>query len=269
MAVDFKHPDYDDRADEWRVMRDCARGAKAVTERGQIYLPMPSGFRAQLDAGVAMYGAYGTRAQFPDILAPTLRGMVGVIHRVEAQIEGLEDGKPLAYLWERATADGLPLEAMHRRLTAEVLLMGRYGLLTDVSAEGGVPYLAGYSAESLINWAEDRTFYVLDESGLERNGFEWVDVKRYRVLALTDSAYSAEIYEGEGVDEPQGQFEPRRRQAQRDSLRGHRATRPCRKARRAAPDRGRKGEPCALSIGRGLPAPTVLDGPGNVCRHQR
>lgn len=207
-GVDTKHDDYTDRVDEWRTMRDCARGAKAVTEGGQFYLPMPSGFRAQLDAGVAMYSAYGIRAQFPDILAPTLRGMVGVIHRVESKITGLEEGKPLAYLWERATADGLPLEAMHRRLTAEVLLMGRYGLLTDVSAEGGLPYLAGYSAESLINWDEDRSFYVLDESGRKRDGFKWVDVKRFRVLTLDGSRYSVEIYDGEGDAAAQGKIEP-------------------------------------------------------------
>lgn len=207
-GVSSTHPDYDDRADEWQTMRDCARGAKAVGERGAIYLPMPSGFRTQADSGTAMYGAYSLRAQFPDLLAPTLRGMVGVIHRVEAQIEGIEEGKPLAYLWEKATADGLPLEALHRRLTAEVLLMGRYGLLTDVSPDGGLPYLAGYSAESLINWSDDRSFFVLDESGLERTDFEWQDFKRYRVLVLDGAVYTAEIYDGEGVDAPQGRIEP-------------------------------------------------------------
>jgi hypothetical protein len=208
MAVDNKIKDYNDRIDEWQMMRDCARGATAVAGRGKAYLPMPSGFGTQEDRGVAMYGAYAMRAQFPDILAPTLRGMVGVIHRVEAQIEGLEEGKPLSYLWEAATLDGLPLEALHRRITGEVLQMGRYGLLTDVSAEGGQPYLAGYSAESLINWSEQRDFFVLDESGLKREKFDWRDFKRYRVLELIEGKYTAEIYDGQGAEAPQGAFEP-------------------------------------------------------------
>lgn len=216
MAVDNKIKDYVERIDEWQMMRDCARGAQAVAARAtlaasassQAYLPVPSGFRTQPDGGAAMFAAYAMRAQFPDLLAPTLRGMVGVIHRVEAQIEGLEEGKPLAYLWERATLDGLPLEAMHRRITAEVLLMGRYGLLTDVPENGGDPYLAGYSAESLINWSEQRDFFVLDESGSERQKFEWVDFNRYRVLELINGAYSVEIYEGQGSATGKGAVEP-------------------------------------------------------------
>ncbi|MCZ2501132.1 hypothetical protein GN316_31605, partial [Xylophilus sp. Kf1] len=80
-----------------------------------------------------MFEAYQTRAQFSEILAPTIRGMIGVIHRTEAQI----DMPPaMEGLWERATADGLPLEALHRRITAELLLTGRYGLLADAASEG-------------------------------------------------------------------------------------------------------------------------------------
>lgn len=192
-SVDTKHPEYTDRVAEWQMMRHTARGAQEIAAQGELYLPMPSGFRAQSDLGKAMYAAYATRAQFPNILAPTLRGMVGVIHRVEAQIEGLEEGQALAYLWEKATPDGLPLEALHRRITAEVLLMGRYALLTDVPAEGGQPYLASYAAETLINWSDARDFFVLDESGLVREEFQWREQKRYRVLIL-NGAYSAQAY---------------------------------------------------------------------------
>lgn len=193
-SVETKHPDYADRATEWKEMRDTARGARAVKGEGNAYLPMPSGFRAQADHGIAMYGAYQTRAQFPEIVAPTIRGMIGVIHRTEAQIE-MPDA--MRGLWERATADGLALEAFHRRITGELLLTGRYGILADAASTGSVlPYLAGYSAEALINWSTDRDFYVLDESGLVRTGFEWRDQKRFRVLRLTDGRYEVERYEG-------------------------------------------------------------------------
>ncbi|HEV7253868.1 MAG TPA: DUF4055 domain-containing protein [Mesorhizobium sp.] len=197
--VSDKHPDWTDRAAEWAMLRHAARGEQDVKGQGDKYLPMPSGFRAQLDSGAAMYRAYQTRAQFPDLLAPTVRGMVGVIHRTEAQID-MPDA--MEGLWERATRDGLPLEALHRRITGELLLTGRYGLLADAAAEGSdLPFLAGYTAECVINWADERDFFVLDESGLERDDFEWKAVKRHRVLRLTEGRYEVETYDNEAKNE--------------------------------------------------------------------
>ncbi|WP_182086949.1 hypothetical protein [Aureimonas sp. ME7] len=198
MAVDTRHPDYTDRAEEWREMRATSRGAKAVKEDGEEFLPMPSGFRAQTDGGNRMYAAYQKRAQFPEIVGPTIRGMIGVIHRTEAQID-MPDA--MQGLWERATADGLALEAFHRRITSELLLTGRYSILADAKSEGSeLPYLAGYSAEALINWSPDRDFYVLDESGLVRFDFEWRQEKRYRVLQLVEGRYEVERYTGTEKD---------------------------------------------------------------------
>lgn len=201
MAVDSKHPEYSDRRDEWRLMRDTARGEKAVKEAGETYLPMPSGFRAQDDKGVGYYAIYQTRAQVPDTVAQTLAGMVGVIHRVESKIEMPE---AMQGLWERATKDGLTLEALHRRITSDLLLMGRYSLLVTGSQEAaGLPYLAGYTAEALINWSDERDFYVLDESAPVRSGFEWTDEQRYRVLTLDGARYKVETYTGTTPDEKQ------------------------------------------------------------------
>ena len=194
MAVNSKHPDYADRVGEWAIMRHCARGLKAVAAEGEAYLPMPSGFRAQEDAGVAAYSAYSMRAQFPEIVTPSISGMVGIIHRSEAQIKMPE---AMQGLWERATKDGLPLEAMHRRVTSELLLMGRYCLLVDAASTGSdMPWLAGYSAEALINWSPDRDLFVLDETGHVRNEFEWTEQQAYRVLRLVNATYSVETYKG-------------------------------------------------------------------------
>jgi hypothetical protein len=193
-GVDQKHPDYADRQPEWKEMRDCARGQRAVKEAAEEYLPMPSGFKVQDDGGRGMYGAYQKRAQFPEILGPTVRGMVGIIHRTETQIE-MPDS--MLGLWEKATADGLSLEAFHRRVTTDVLLTGRYGILADAKPEGSdLPYLAGYSAEAVINWSDARDFFVLDESGLKRDGFTWSEKRRYRVLELVDGRYVVSQYEG-------------------------------------------------------------------------
>lgn len=193
-AVDTKHPEYVARAGQWRLMRDTAGGEADVKAAGEEYLPQPSGFTAQEDGGRALYAAYQKRAQFPEIVQPTIHGMVGVIHRTEAQIEMPAAMEPL---WEKATKDGLPLEALHRRITAELLTTGRYSLLADAASEGSdLPWLAGYSAEALINWADDRSLFVLDESGLKREGFRWGPEQRFRVLELKDGRYTVQTYSG-------------------------------------------------------------------------
>ena len=193
MPVDTKHPDYLARFPEWTELRDCQRGATAVKAKRIDYLPMPSGFTQQNDGGSAMYAAYLTRAQFPDILAPTTGAMVGMIHRKEADITMPAS---MEGIWERATRDGLPLEAFHRRITTELLEVGRYAILADAAAEGAdLPFLVGYTAETIINWSEDRTLFVLDESGRERiDEFMWHDVRRHRVLRLTDGVYTQQPY---------------------------------------------------------------------------
>src|SRR5690554_4581750 len=193
-AVDTKHPLWLAMADKWELMRDTTAGETSVKAASTTYLPQPSGFSAQKDGGRALYEAYQMRAQLPEIVEPTIRGMVGVIHRTEAQIEMPKAMEPL---WERATKDGLPLEALHRRITHELLTQGRYGLLADAATEGSdLPWLAGYSAEALINWSDDRSMFVLDESGLKRDGFRWEQQQRFRVLELVEGRYAVQTYTG-------------------------------------------------------------------------
>jgi hypothetical protein len=208
-SVDSKHPDYAKLADDWQIMRDCEQGERAVKQGGERHLMMPSGFKEQDDGGALFYTAYQQRAQFPDILQPTLAGMVGVIHRVEIQVTGLEEGKPLAKLWEKCTPDGLPLEAFARLVTTELLQMGRYGILVDVPTEtrpnGDLPFFAGYTTERIINWtdASEKNLFVLDESGLvqgKEDEFSWTDEKKHRVLRFNEKdGYSAQIYDNDGV----------------------------------------------------------------------
>lgn len=190
MGVDQRHPQYTAaRAYDWRLMRDAMNGESAVKARADAYLPMPSSYAAMPDGGAAAYGAYKARAEFPELVAPAVSAMVGVAHAKEIGIE-LPDG--LAYLWEDADGRGLPLEELHRQITRELLIIGRHAILADAPEGGGEPYLASYAGESIINW--DRDFFVLDESGPVRDGFEWVNRSRYRVLTLQDGRYVQAIY---------------------------------------------------------------------------
>ena len=195
-SVDSKHPQYTAlRQAEWALMRAASDGETAIKAATTKYLPIPSGFLTQPDRGAAAYAGYMERANFPEILEPSISSLVGIAHGREIQIE-----MPTAmnYLWEDADGAGQPLEKLHRRITRELLLIGRYGLLADAPEGGGEPYLAGYVGESVINW--DRDFFVLDESGSQRDGFEWQQVVRYRVLRLDGGRYVQEVYEGKTGD---------------------------------------------------------------------
>jgi hypothetical protein len=191
--VSTVHPDYDVIAPDWDMVRDAIAGETAVKQKTEDYLPMPSGFAAQDDGGAAMYAAYMLRGKFPEIMGPTLRGMTGIIHRIEAEIELPPQLEPLR---EKATVDGLSLTALHERITYELLATGRYGLLVDAPEEGAdVPYIAGYKAETIINWSLDQDFYVLDETSLARDGFEWEEKPQFRVLEMIDEKYQVTLWE--------------------------------------------------------------------------
>ncbi|QKV17846.1 DUF4055 domain-containing protein [Oricola thermophila] len=181
-------------------MRDASAGESAIKAAGKRYLPIPNGFATQPDGGRSMYGAYIERAQFPEIVAPSIAAMVGIVHGKQIEIETPDS---MGYLWEKATSDGLTLEAFHRRITANLLRLGRYGVLADAPADGGDPYLAGYAGDLVINWESDGSFFVIDDSGMVRNGFDWIDEERYIVLRLEEGRYVQEIYDSGGpIDEP-------------------------------------------------------------------
>ncbi len=193
MTVTTEHPDLTkERRDEWYLMRDAFNGESAIKKRAETYLPKPSGFDGMTDPRGA-YDAYKARASFPEILAPSIAAMVGIVHAKEITIEM---PTALEYLWERSTNDlhALPLEAFHRTITREILLTGRYGVFTDAPEGGGMPYFAGYEAATIINW--DRDFFVLDESDWYREGFDWDWETRYRALMMEDGRFVQRVHTG-------------------------------------------------------------------------
>lgn len=183
-----------ERSAEWQLMRDAMDGESAIKLQGELYLPKPSGFKANPAIEADMYRAYRGRAQFPEILAPSVSAMIGIIHGREIKIDL---PAALEYMWENADGTGLPLEAFHRRITRELLVIGRYAVLADAPEGGGDPFLAGYHADSVINW--DADWWVLDESGQVRSGFKWEKRSRYRVLTMNGLAYAQALYEGDNA----------------------------------------------------------------------
>ena len=192
MAVEALHPELTvQRLDDWRLCYDAYEGEGSVKQRGGVYLPMPSGYAGHEDSGAAAYDAYRKRAQFPEILATSVGAMVGIIHAEEIQIE---IPTPLEYLHENIDGGKTTLVDFHKEITRQLLITGRYGVLADAPSIGGDPFLAGYRGDTIINW--DRDFYVLNESGMVRDGFEWATRDQYRVLQMLDGTYAATIYNG-------------------------------------------------------------------------
>lgn len=189
------HPSYDAFAPSWRLMRDCMAGEDEVKSKGERYLPMKSGTRAISDVALraAAYDAYKLRAEFPELVAPTVRGAVGTmldqapVIELPASMEGLR---------ERATRDGLSLDALHRRIATELMVTGRYGVLPGISSSGN-PYLAGYVTEAITNWDTDQEqrpdWLMLNESRLEldRSTGKWEQAEQYRECFVDGGRYGA------------------------------------------------------------------------------
>lgn len=208
-SVETRHPEYTSEIiDEWRLMRDAYRGEAAIKRRGEVYLPKPSGYKHHPggpEVGDAMYAAYKARARFPEIVSSAIRGMVGIAHGQEWQVEMPDALMPL---WENSDGKGLPLEALSKRITKELLQTGRYALLADAPPRGGDIYLAGYTAEEVVNWSEDDDFYVLREVIYERTGFGWNEVVKSRVLEIVEGRYVQRVYMDGLLTE---EYEPRAR----------------------------------------------------------
>lgn len=195
MSVSNTHPSITaERLAEWQLTRDALDGESRIKARGEAYLAKPSGFNGMSDKGAALYHAYKMRAQFPEILAPSVASMIGIIHSKEVDIQ-MPDALANV-IWERATNDDQPatLEAFHRRITRNLLTLGRFAVLADAPMGGGDPYLVGYDGDAVINW--DRDFFVVNETGKVRRGFDWEDVTQYRVFELVDGQYVQTVYRG-------------------------------------------------------------------------
>jgi len=188
MAFDItiRHPSYLKYAQSWQLMRDAFDGEDEVKARGEIYLPMKSGTKAitNLDVRKAAYASYRDRAEFPELVSPTVRGAVGVMLGDAAEIKL---SPRLEVLRERATPDGLTLDGLHRRIAMEVMTMGRYGLLPGIDANGN-PHLAGYCTEAVTNW-DGPNYVVLCETQDVRDPTtnKWAKVEKYRECYVSES----------------------------------------------------------------------------------
>lgn len=179
---------YLENAYMWQTARDTLAGETTVKYRKTRYLPMPAAMTinpehtpsyqdADTDYGIYSYSQYGTinqaimrqfnpnyhrnraynayitRAQFPELPAFILRGLLGLTSN---EAPTIKLPKSMEYLINDATPSGLSLNEYYLHLLSETLSVGRAASVVEVSSEGRL-ILVPYTAESIANWKTNRT----------------------------------------------------------------------------------------------------------------
>lgn len=205
-ALSNKNPYYINRELDWVMSRDAYGGERYIKEKMEQYLPptqsmLLDGMAFNQD-GWRAYQAYRTRAVYHELVKPALMAMLGVMHRkgptieLPAKLDGMR---------KRTTFNGESVDWLIQKINEQQMLMGRYGLLLDVASgapANALPYIVGYNAESIINWDSSKVgddkgvrqlqLVVLNESTFERRaGLAWVQMMRYRVLAIAGAVRDA------------------------------------------------------------------------------
>lgn len=185
-TVTTPHPEYAKAVPRWQLLRDVFEGEDAIKAAGTTYTPRLS------DQTDAEYTAYVNRPSFFGAFERTVQGLTGVGFMKEPGIEVHEKVAP--HLTD-ITLSAVPFLSLARKVTQEVLTVGRVGLLLDYSTAAARPYWLPYLAEQIINWdtvsQEGRTvltFLVLRECIEAREGFAVVSRVQYRVFELIDGA---------------------------------------------------------------------------------
>jgi hypothetical protein len=185
------HRTYQEYREAWDKIRDCLRGQDRIHHQGQLYLPKPEGMTQD------GYAAYLKRASFYGVAERTLRGMVGAITRnppiltLPSRIESMRDV---------ATFEGNSFGVLLEEVTAEVLSVGRIGLLLDYPKSGATvtsaPFISTFHAESILDWKEELVEgrQKLTMLRLHENNFDLADgVEQHLVLSL-EPAYTIRRY---------------------------------------------------------------------------
>lgn len=185
-----------------------------VTECGEIYLPCPSGkpLSKREEVEKERYDAYKRRAVFYNFLARTLTGFIGQIYSRDAEVTV---PATLEALEKDANGDGLTLEQLSKEACAEVLSVGRFGLLVDYpnfetnptkqQIDDGIarPVIVAYKTENIIDWDYSErgakkilSYLVLRETYSDRDkDTGGLQIKiQWRVLSLENDVYTVSIW---------------------------------------------------------------------------
>lgn len=215
MPVNSRLAHYDDALEDYRFIRHCLEGERSIKGRRLVgesvnpetYLPRPSGFERGTAEGDAAWNAYLERAEFPDIVDPTLRGLLGVLLRKPCR---LELPARMEYLRKSATPDGLSFWEMERQAASDQIAFGRHALLPELNGQARI---CCYAPERLINWrtavidgVRKLTLAVIEEKEYvpsPDDPFLSVESMAWLVLQLEKGRYTQQRWiKGPGDEEP-------------------------------------------------------------------
>ena len=202
-----------------RQVRDCVEGSDAVKRANELYLPIPDGMvdleisvveqnlnrsnNQQLDNrqhlniqyapwyhSIKPYMAYLQRARFPDITGNTLRGMVGICTREEADITPPSGHE---YIVELATRDGVDIYEVFKHVVTELFVVGRHAIVLDVRNDNKF-YFSCYKSENYVNW----DFDIIDDERVQTYAEFEMNVDTADGVETHRMCYSLEAFEEQG-----------------------------------------------------------------------
>lgn len=211
MPITTTHPQYADQCDRWRKNRAACSGQDAVKRLTTVFLP-DDNQRDLSNEARDRYQRYLMRATWMPVSGYTQQGLIGMVMRRAPEVE---IPTQIEYAKENADGAGLSLEQVAKLALAEVVEVGRLGLLVDYpSAEPGLSAEAVaqmglaarmtiYRAESIDNWKLANIGGTLrlvmvklcELEEVEKDEFLLAAEKRYRVLRLQDGVYTQTVYD--------------------------------------------------------------------------
>lgn len=216
MSITNTHPDYTNRAQQWRRLREAVSGRDAllVSDLGRgltavgHYVPPLSGQTKE------EYHAYVSRAVWFGATDRTINGLAGLIFARDPVIDVPPSIDSFA---ADVTASGVSARAFAQQIVFEELTVGRVGVLVEFpsTATDGMteaqamqanarPYLTMWPAESILDWrmgfvagiGHRLTFVKLAEM-VEVDGadeFTRKTVQKIRVLDLVEGVYRQRVF---------------------------------------------------------------------------
>lgn len=210
MPITSTHPQYADQCERWARNRAACAGQDAVKAARSAFLPDDNAADQSKDAR-DRYARYLLRAVWMPVSGYTKQGLIGMMSRRPAEVELPSQ---IEYAKENADGAGLSLDQMAKLALAEVIEVGRLGLLVDYpAAEPGLSAeqvaqmglsarITIYKAESIDNWKLANIGGVLrlvmvklcEIAEIEMDEYLLEAEKRYRVLRLQDGVYTQTLY---------------------------------------------------------------------------
>lgn len=210
MPITSTHPQYADQCARWSINRAACRGQDEVKRATTDFLPDDSAADRSNEAR-ARYARYLLRATWMPVSGYTQQGLIGMVMRRAPEVELPPE---IEYATENADGASLSLDQMAKQALAEVIEVGRLGLLVDYpSAEPGLSAeqvammglsarMTIYRAESIDNWRLRNIGGVLrlvmvklcELAEVEKDDYALEYEKRYRVLKLDNGVYTQTVY---------------------------------------------------------------------------